>query len=102
MVEKTIELTDNQLEKVQFLEERGLSVGDAVEMLFKIKEDIEAHKKEIHEGVEQFVKLNDENHIKFAEKNAVSEEDAESHQTYDKKIQAVKRNISWTDDFLNF
>lgn len=102
MVEKTIELTEKQLEEVQFLEERGLTVGDGIDMLFRIKEDIEAHKEEIATGIEMFSQLNEQSVADIKHDEDVGEETHEQKKTYDEKIQDIKRSVSWTHDFFKF
>ena len=49
-----IELTDSQAEKVEILREKGVSVGEAIETLFKMKYEIsETSDKYIDDRIEQ-------------------------------------------------
>ena len=38
-----IELTDEQFEKVKILEENNISVGEAIDILFEMKDNIDNH-----------------------------------------------------------
>lgn len=96
MVEKTIELTDEQMERVALLEESGLSVGDAVDMLFQIKKDIELHTNQIENGLHAFENPQNQN-----QEEALENEHAPS-QDYGNAIKSVKKSIDWTRDYLKF
>ncbi|WP_405304423.1 hypothetical protein [Methanobrevibacter sp.] len=99
MVEKTIELTEEQLEKVETLEANNISVGEAIDMLFKIKEDIELNAP-TEDDIDLLSKLITS--VKSSEKEKIVEKEYTESKTYDDQIQKVKRNISWSRDFFNF
>lgn len=99
MVEKTIELTEEQLEKVETLEANDISVGEAIDMLFKIKEDIELNAP-TEDDFDLLSKL--VSSVKSTEKEKIVEKEYTETKTYDDQIQKVKRNISWSRGFFNF
>lgn len=41
MVKKEIELTERQLEKVEILESKDISVGDAIDFIFDLKNEFD-------------------------------------------------------------
>lgn len=123
MGEKTIELTEEQMEKVQVLEENGISVGDAIDLLFKFREDILEHSnelinqrltevtnqkselqkqiEELDKEMEEFNKLK-ESPIDVYEKTKMLQDQYNDKKSYEIKVQDVKREISWANDFFKF
>ena len=99
MVEKTIELTEEQLEKVKTLEANDISVGEAIDMLFKIKKDFEENAPTV-EDMDLLSKVVDS--VKSEEKEKIVEKEYTETKTYDDQIQKVKRNVSWSRDFFKF
>ena len=101
MVEKTIELTEEQLEKVETLEANGINVGEAIDMLFKIKEDVEVNAPKYENEIDVISKLKDTT-LDVEQKREILEKDYSDLKTYDDQTQAFKRNISWARDFFKF
>ncbi|MGX8693898.1 MAG: hypothetical protein ACSW71_03225 [Methanobrevibacter sp.] len=99
MVEKTIELTEEQLEKVKTLEANDISVGEAIDMLFKIKKDFEENAPAV-EDMDLISKVVDS--VKSEEKEKIVEKEYTETKTYDDQIQKVKRNVNWSRDFFKF
>lgn len=123
MVEKTIELTEEQLEKVKILEENDITMGDAVDLLFKFKKDILEHSNELidqrlsevstkkselekrivelDKEMEEFHKLKN-SPIDVYEKQKMLQNQYSDKKSYEIKVQDVKRQISWANDFFKF
>ena len=102
MPKMEIELTEEQLEKVKQLESNNISIGDAIDKLFEMKEkalpEIEAIDNEM--GIIDKVK---EAAIDFENKAEVLDENfGDSSKTYDREIQDVKHKVSWAKDFFKF
>ena len=97
MVEKTIELTEEQLEKVEILEANDISVGEAVDMFFKIREDFK-NNAPTAEDMDSLSKLLSS--INSSEKEKIVEKEYTETKTYDDQIQNIKRSISWTHNFF--
>lgn len=120
----SVELTPEQLEKVKILEEKGISVGRAIDLLFEAREGIEAQnnnilryrmnevsaKKEeltseierLDQKLEFYNKLMDTN-VSISEKQKMVEKEySTADETYDVKVQKAKQNISWVKDFIKF
>lgn len=102
MAKMEIELTDKQLERVNELEANNISVGEAIDMLFEIKEkalpEIESFNDEM--GLLEKVM---ENTLDVESKAEHLEENyGDAEKSYEMKIQDVKHKISWAKDFFKF
>lgn len=103
MAKMEIDLTDDQMAKVKELDEQGIGVGDAIDMLFEVREialpEIEAIDKD--ETV-LFNKLKDVA-LDVDEKTELLDENySEAEKTYEMKVQDAKHKVSWAKDFFNF
>lgn len=124
MAKMEIELTDKQLEKVNILKENDIDVGQAIDMLFELKEevlnqtddylnkrldeatkqkaDLEAQINQIDEELSIIGRLKD-TALDIDEKQKILEKDyGEADKTYEMKVQDVKHRIKWTSDFFKF
>lgn len=113
-----IELTDEQYEKVNVLKDNGMSVGDAIDALFEMKEavalqtdkiidnkleevnrekaELEARLSKLDEDISIFTKLKD-NSMDVHQKQKVIEKDyGIPIQTYDESVQDAKHKFKWT------
>ena len=43
-----IELTDEQIEKIEILKDNGISVGQSIDLLFKVQNEIKTQVEENH------------------------------------------------------
>ena len=124
MYEKTIKLTEEQNKKVEILEAQGIEVGDAIDMLFKFRDDVlvlsndfisqrlsqaneekaelEEKMNDIDEQIAIYSKLKD-TALDIDEKQTLLEEQYKDNtKTYEIKAQDAKRKISWARDFFKF
>lgn len=102
MAKMEIELTEQQMERVKELESKNISVGDAIDMLFEMKEmalpEIESFDKEM--GIVEKVKetaLDVESKAENLEENY-----GDADKSYEMKVQDVKHKISWAKDFFKY
>ncbi|MDO5859595.1 hypothetical protein [Methanobrevibacter sp.] len=124
MVEKTIELTEEQFKKVELLEAQGIEVGDAIDMLFKFKEDVlvlsdnfidqrltkaneekavlEEKMNEIDEEIAIYSNLKDTALDVEEKQNILEQQYGDESKTYEIRAQDAKRKISWARDFFKF
>lgn len=120
-----VELTQEQADKVEILKSKGISVGEAIDMLFEIKEKVIVHRKEfINESISDaekqkknlenqlselenyialFTKLNDDT-IDIEQKQKILEKTYfdSGEESYEITVQRAKHNISWAKDFFKF
>ena len=103
MAKMEIELTEEQLEKVNHLEANGISVGDAIDKLFEMQEKALPEIAEIDdEQIGLFEKVK-ENALDVENKAEVLDENyGDADKSYEMKVQDVKHKISWAKDFFNF
>lgn len=83
-----IELTDEQLEKVKKLEAHDISVGDAIDMLFEVRDRVSSIIDDI-----------DKDKLEAAEDDS-EEKEATTGKTYDVAISDMKSHVSWANDFF--
>ena len=124
MVEKTIELTEEQMKRVEQLEARGITIGDAIDMLYDLEENLknysntyidnkiadahvekaslEAELKKIEDEIEIYRKLKDSSLDLNQKKEILEKEYSALDDSYEMKAQQFKRNISWANDFFKF
>lgn len=94
-----IELTDEQLEKVKQLEAQNISVGQAIDMLFEVKEKalFEIEKIEKSGLIDKVSNINVNNKTENLEENY-----GDSEKTYEMEVQDIKHRIKWSKDFFKF
>ena len=94
-----IELTDEQLEKVKQLEAQNISVGQAIDMLFEVKEKalFEIEKIEKSGLIDKVSNINVNNKTENLEENY-----GDSEKTYEMEVQDIKHRIKWGKDFFKF
>ncbi|WP_459537971.1 hypothetical protein [Methanobrevibacter sp.] len=118
-----IELTDEQFEKVKILEENNISVGEAIDILFEMKDNItkqselyldsriaraeeekaelEAKINRIEEDLSLFEKLKG-TALDVNEKQKLVEKAYIQEESYDKTLQNAKHNVKWSTKFFKF
>ena len=124
MAKIEIELTEEQLKKVEILQNNDIDIGAAIDMLFEIKEkssqneaeylnskidqankerkELENKLEEVNREISLYSQLKDTS-LDVDQKLKILEKDyGEVDESYEMKVQSVKRNINWTKDFFNF
>ena len=118
-----IELTDEQFEKVKILEENNISVGEAIDILFEMKDNItkqsgmyldsriaraeeekaelEAKINRIEEDLSLFEKLKG-TALDVNEKQKLVEKTYIQEESYDKTLQNARHNVKWSTKFFKF
>ena len=120
----SIELTPEQLEKVKILEDNNISVGEAIDILFDVKEQIEssssdyfkkqyneytnrknqidAELEDVTQKLDFYNKLMDKN-VSIHEKQEIVEKEYGTHEkTYDEEVMDFKHDVSWGKIFKSF
>ena len=118
-----IELTDEQFEKVETLKSNGISVGEAIDILFNMKEDIsnnthvlidkkiaDANKEKeelqqkmdkIDDEISLFTSLKDAS-LDVKQKQKMIEKEYLYNETYDKSVQDAKHKFKWSKKIFDF
>lgn len=101
MTKMEFDLTDEQIEKVKKLEENGISVGEAIDLLFEIKDEANKQMDKIDENMDIATQIatsrDPDKKIELMEKAY-----AESEKTPEMRIQDVKHKVKWGRDFFKF
>lgn len=93
-----IELTEEQLKKVEILKSKDISVGEAIDLLFEMQ----------NQALTQLEENNNETNILSKIKDTATDtkikEDLlkrqyEENETYDKTLQTTKHKIKWSNYF---
>ena len=91
-----IDFNDEQLEKVKQLESYDISVGDAIDMLFEVRDRVSSIINDIDQDKLEDATPDEE------PKAAESEETSNTGKTYDMAIEDVKTHVSWANTFFKF
>lgn len=118
-----VEFTDEQFEKVKAMESKGISVGEAIDMLFRIqkgvieensnqleqkraeinekKAAIEAEEAELNRELENFNKLMDTGlDVEEKEKIIAIQYNPSDEEDYEDKIIQSKQKVHWMKDIF--
>lgn len=121
-----IELTEEQAEKVEILKENGIEVGQAIDILFDMKEsfiatnnkiidhriqkankekaELEEKLSQVDGELERFNKLKDSS-MDPAQKQKIVEKEyslVDDNPTYDKTVHDQKTRFKWSKNFFKF
>ena len=115
--EITAELNDEQFKKYEVMKENGMEIGDAIDLIFDLRDEFEINYDELLE--ERLAILNDKKQaledemakvdqelgvidklkdtaLDFEAKNEILEKEyATIDETYEMKVQAHKRGVKW-------
>ncbi len=119
-----IDLTDEQAEKVEILKENGIEVGEAIDILFEMKEamvdssnqvidsridkvnqeklDLEKRLSEIDDEISFFEKLKDNSINPIQKQKIIGKDYGEIAKTYDESVQDEKHKFKWTKNIFKF
>ena len=111
------------MKKVELLEIQGIEVGDAIDMLFKFKEEVlilsndfidkkleranrqkeelQKQMEELDEEIETINKLKDDS-LGIEEKQEIMEKEYKEGKSYDAQVHDAKLQIKWARDFFKF
>ena len=124
MMKMKIELTESQAEKVEILKEHGISVGEAIDILFDIRDDvidssdryidnrIEMANRQKAELEEQMAKVDEELTLYSKLKDSainpeqkvkmIEKEYGKTDKTYDETVHDAKLKFKWTRSIFKF
>lgn len=102
MVKMEIEFSDSQYEKVKQLEENGISVGDAIDLLFEAKDETLSMMDELDEDIKFFEKIKDATLDVDNKAEILDDNYGDAEKTYEMKVLDVKHKVKWGRDFFKF
>ena len=119
-----IDLTDEQAEKVEILKENGIEIGEAIDILFEMKDslseqnnfiidarinEVSREKAELEEKIAKmddelslFTKLKDSSMDPAQKQKMVEKEYGKINNTYDESVQKSKHKFKWSKAIFNF
>ncbi|WP_405290587.1 hypothetical protein [Methanobrevibacter sp.] len=102
MAKIEIELTDEQLEKVNHLKSHNISVGEAIDMLFEAKEKTFSELEAINKERNVFGKVKDSTLDVDSKAENLEENYGDAEKTYDQEVLEYKPRLSWAKDVFKF
>ena len=103
MSKMEIELTPDQEKKVEIVKENGLTVGDAIDTLFELKEKTLPEIESIADEQLGLIEKIKETSLDIEGKAEVLDGNyGEADKTYELKAQEIKSKISWVNDVFKF
>lgn len=97
-----IEFSDEQLERVKELEDNNISVGQAIDMLFEMKEKAMPEIDAIDNDIGVFAKIKENTLDVDSKADNLEENYGEADLTYEMKVQDIKHKVRWAKDFFKF
>ena len=121
--EITAELNDEQFKKYELMKENGMEIGDAIDLIFNLRDELKLNNDELLE--ERLAQLNNKKQsleeemakvdqelgvidklkdtaLDFEAKNEILEKEyATIDETYEMKVQELKRGLKWSKLFKN-
>lgn len=98
MAKMEIELTEEQLEKVEILKSQDISVGDAIDILFEVKDEIS---RQIENSDENLIEKINHTGFDLDYKTENLKKNFEEHETYDVTVNLAKHGVKWAK-FIKF
>ena len=102
MVNLELEFTDEQIEKINHLEANNISVGDAIDMLFEVKDKALPEIESIYDEISLLEKVKVNTLDVESKADNLEENYGDADKSYEMKVQEVKHKISWAKDFFKF
>ena len=98
MTKMDIEFNDEQIEKIEILKSHGFSVGDAIDLLFNIQNEIKTQIEENDPDGDILEKIQNSD-FDINIKAEILENEDKKRVTYDEVIGEVKQNVKWSEFF---
>ena len=117
----TVELSENQYNKFEVLKEKGIGIGEAIDMLFNLQEELESQNNEYFDNKvkeasikkeeleSELSKVNKEldvlgrlkdTSLDYEQKQEILEKEyATIDESYEMEVQARKHQFSWLKNF---
>ena len=103
MAKIEIELNDEQMEKVEILKENDIDIGQAIDMLFEVKEKAMSEIENIDEDeIGIFERVKESTFDVGSKIENLEDNYGDSEKTYEMKVQDVKHKIKWAKEFFRF
>ena len=98
MTKMDIEFSDEQIEKIEILKDNGISVGQAIDLLFKVQNEIKTQVQENHPDEDILEKIENSD-FDVNIKAEIMEKADNKPETYDVAIEETRRKVKWSEFF---
>lgn len=98
MAKIEIELTEEQLEKVEILKSKGVNVGEAIDLLFEVQHEALAQIEEQKQEENLLEKISDTG-FDSEIKAELLKKNFDETETYDRSVQDAKHKVKWSNFF---
>ncbi|WP_405296191.1 hypothetical protein [Methanobrevibacter sp.] len=98
MVKMEIELTDEQFERVEILKSQGVDVGQAIDLLFGLQNEIISQVEERHDEENLLEKISDAG-VDAEIKQQLMKKNFQEDKSPDRAVQDTKHKIKWSKIF---
>ena len=98
MTKMDIEFSDEQIEKIEILKDNGISVGQAIDLLFKVQNEIKTQVEENHPDEDILEKIENSD-FDVNIKAEIMEKADNKPETYDVAIEETRRKVKWSEFF---
>ena len=102
MVKMEIDLTEDQYDKVKDLEMHGVSFGEAIDLLFKVKFEVLAQIDTIDNNIQVYDRVKDPSLGMNQKRKILEDEYGDVESTYESKVSQVKEKIVWARELFSF
>ena len=102
MAKMEIELTEEQLEKVEILKENDIDVGQAIDMLFEVKDKLLSDMDSIEEDKGLMDKIKDNTLDIESKAENLDENYGEGELSPEMQVLEFKHKIKWAREYFKF
>lgn len=96
MPKMEIELTDEQIKKVEILKSQDINIGEAIDLLFEVKNEVS---NQIENSDENLIEKINHTGFDLDNKTENLKKNYEESETYDVSINSVKQGMKWNKFF---
>ena len=93
-----IDFSDEQIKKIEILKSNGFTVGEAIDLLFNVQNEIK-NQIEQNNHDEKILEKIQESDFDLKIKAEIFKKEEIDHETYDEAIENVKQNVKWSEFF---
>ena len=98
MAKIEVELTDEQMEKLEILKANNVDFGEAIDLLFGLQHEIRAQVEE-QQGEENLLEKFSDTGFDSEIKQGLLKKNFDESETYDCAVQDVKQSVKWSKFF---
>ena len=98
MTKMEIDFSDEQIKKIEILKSNGFTVGEAIDLLFNVQNEIK-NQIEQNNPDENILEKIQESDFDLKIKAEIFKKEEIDYETYDEAIENVKQNVKWSEFF---